>query len=123
MSRMPGQRLRAFDATGAATCGPRSLSPSAATASASRLRRACSSAGGGPLAPELLQQDCTPDKLASALAAILAAPGSQQAGFNRALALLRAPEGLPSEAAATAVLRALDAAQGVENLALLGNPA
>lgn len=75
------------------------------------------------VAPEFLQQDCTPDKLAGALAAILAAPGSQQAGFHRALALLRAPEGLPSEAAASAVLRALDAAQGVENLALSCDPA
>lgn len=70
------------------------------------------------VAPEFLQEFATPESLSAALAAILADPGSQQTGFDRALARLRPPEGLPSEAAAIAVLRALDAAQAVETLAL-----
>jgi lipid-A-disaccharide synthase len=60
--------------------------------------------------PELLQQDCTPERLAAALLRPIAEPGvaaAQRAGFAEALARLR-PEGgiLPSEAAARAVLAA-----------------
>ncbi|MDB5382981.1 MAG: lipid-A-disaccharide synthase [Rhodospirillales bacterium] len=62
-----------------------------------------------PVAPEFLQESCTPANLAGALSAILANPGAQKPGFATALARLRAPEGLPSEAAASAVLRALEA--------------
>lgn len=60
--------------------------------------------------PERLQQDCTPEALAEALVRPLLDPAiaaAQRAGFREALARLRAPEGLPSEAAAEAVLRML----------------
>lgn len=62
--------------------------------------------------PERLQQDCTPEALAEALVAPMLDPAvaqAQRAGFGEALALLRAPEGLPSEAAAQAVLKVLAA--------------
>jgi lipid-A-disaccharide synthase len=61
--------------------------------------------------PELIQQDCTPEKLAATLAPLLrdpAAAEAQRAGYRPLLASLRAPEGLPSEAAAEAVLGLLD---------------
>jgi lipid-A-disaccharide synthase len=61
--------------------------------------------------PELLQQDCTPPALAAALVRLLrdpAAVAAQRAGFAGVLARLRPPEGLPSEAAAVAVLAVLD---------------
>ncbi len=61
--------------------------------------------------PELLQQDCTPPALAAALVRLLrdpAAVAAQRAGFAEVLARLRPPEGLPSEAAAVAVLAVLD---------------
>ncbi|MBV1798271.1 lipid-A-disaccharide synthase [Siccirubricoccus sp. G192] len=57
--------------------------------------------------PERIQQDCTPGKLAAELVRLLrepAAVAAQREGFAKALALLRPPEGLPSEAAAAAVL-------------------
>ena len=60
--------------------------------------------------PERLQQDCTPEALADALVRPMLDPAvaaAQRAGFTEALAKLRAPEGLPSEAAAEAVLRML----------------
>jgi lipid-A-disaccharide synthase len=59
--------------------------------------------------PELVQQACTPDRLATALGRLLTEPAEvaqQRAGFRETLALLRAPEGAPSEAAAMAVLQA-----------------
>jgi lipid-A-disaccharide synthase len=62
---------------------------------------------GGGLVPELLQQDCTPDRLAATLAALLTDPGAaaaQRAGFAAALASLAAPAGRPSDAAAARVL-------------------
>ena len=63
---------------------------------------------GPPLVPELLQEDCTPDTLARALATLLedrSAAAAQRAGFRAVLASLRPPGGLmPSEAAADAVL-------------------
>lgn len=61
--------------------------------------------------PELLQQDCTPPALAAALVRLLRDQGAvaaQRAGFAEVLARLRPPEGLPSEAAAVAVLAVLD---------------
>jgi lipid-A-disaccharide synthase len=61
--------------------------------------------------PELLQQDCTAPALAAALVRLLrdpAAVAAQRAGFAEVLARLRPPEGLPSEAAAVAVLAVLD---------------
>lgn len=60
--------------------------------------------------PERIQEDCTPEALAEALLRPMLDPAvaaAQRAGFVEALALLRAPEGLPSVAAAEAVLAAL----------------
>lgn len=60
--------------------------------------------------PERIQQDCTPELLAEALLRPMLDPAvaaAQREGFTEALAHLRAPEGLPSDAAAEAVLRAL----------------
>ena len=60
--------------------------------------------------PERIQQDCTPEALAEALLRPMLEPAvaaAQREGFAEALAHLRAPEGLPSEAAAEAVLRAI----------------
>ena len=66
---------------------------------------------GPPCLPEFIQQRCTPDLLAPALAGLLADPGAaaaQRAGTAAALAQLRAPGGLaPSEAAAAAVLETM----------------
>jgi lipid-A-disaccharide synthase len=61
--------------------------------------------------PEFIQQDCTPERLSAELERLLADPlaaAAQRLGFAKVRQLLRAPEGLPSEAAATAVLRMLD---------------
>jgi lipid-A-disaccharide synthase len=63
--------------------------------------------------PELIQQDCTPGKLAATLAPLLtdpAAADAQRAALRPLLAALRPPTGLPSEAAAAAVLSLLDGA-------------
>jgi lipid-A-disaccharide synthase len=60
-----------------------------------------------PIVPELLQEYGTPETLSAALAGLLDDPGAvatQRAGFARALAQLRPPEGDPSTAAAAAVL-------------------
>ncbi|MFC7476972.1 lipid-A-disaccharide synthase [Dankookia sp. GCM10030260] len=73
------------------------------------------------LAPERLQQDCTPAALSAVLARLLtdpAAGAAQREGFAAVRALLRAPEGLPSEAAATAVLAELRPAPGLAAPAL-----
>ena len=61
--------------------------------------------------PELMQEACTPDRLASEMLTLLndpAAAAAQVAACREALALLRPPAGLPSEAAATAILCLLD---------------
>jgi lipid-A-disaccharide synthase len=61
--------------------------------------------------PELIQKPCTPEELTRRLVPLLlnAAPAeAQRAEFRPLLAALRAPEGLPSEAAAEAVLGLLD---------------
>jgi lipid-A-disaccharide synthase len=58
------------------------------------------------IVPELIQQSCTPDRLAAALRAPLDGPAvaaAQRAGFHDALAMLRPPAGTPSEAAADVV--------------------
>jgi lipid-A-disaccharide synthase len=63
--------------------------------------------------PELIQEECTPERLAGTLAPLLldpAAAEAQRAAFRPLLAALRAPEGLPSAAAAQAVLGLLDQA-------------
>ncbi len=59
------------------------------------------------VAPERLQEDCTPGQLSAVLVRLLtdpAAAAAQRDGFAQVRGLLRAPEGLPSEAAAAAVL-------------------
>lgn len=61
--------------------------------------------------PELLQQDCTPDRLATTLRGLLldpAAAAAQRAGFAATLPLLRPSAGLPSRAAAEAVLALME---------------
>jgi lipid-A-disaccharide synthase len=61
--------------------------------------------------PELIHDPCTPEQMASALMPLLtngAAAEAQRAAFPPLLAALRAPEGMPSEAAAEAVLSLLD---------------
>jgi lipid-A-disaccharide synthase len=63
--------------------------------------------------PELLQDACTPDRLAAALRTLLteqAAADMQRAACREALAMLRPPQGMPSDAAAGAVLELLDQA-------------
>jgi lipid-A-disaccharide synthase len=62
---------------------------------------------GDALVPELLQQDCTPEKLSATLLELLTDPAAAQAqknGFATALATLRPPLGDPSDAAAAAIL-------------------
>ena len=57
--------------------------------------------------PELLQENGTPDRLAEAVGRLLqdpAAAAAQKADCAQAIAMLRPPSGLPSEAAAEAVL-------------------
>ena len=65
------------------------------------------------LVPELLQADCTPAILAGTLTTLLSdqrAADAQRAGFREIIARLRAPAGLPADAAAGAVLALLDRA-------------
>ncbi len=64
-----------------------------------------------PVIPELIQDACTPGRLAATLAPLLgdpAAAAAQRSAFGPLLAALRAPEGTPSQAAAAAVLGLLD---------------
>ncbi|MBX6742392.1 MAG: lipid-A-disaccharide synthase, partial [Acetobacteraceae bacterium] len=64
------------------------------------------------IVPERLQEECTPDKLAAELVRLLREPqaaAAQRAGFTEVLAKLRPPQGLPSEAAADAVLEVMAA--------------
>jgi lipid-A-disaccharide synthase len=66
---------------------------------------------GHALVPELLQENCTPQKLSATLQTLLTdtnAADLQRHGFSTALASLQAPEGKPSAAAATAILKLLD---------------
>jgi lipid-A-disaccharide synthase len=68
---------------------------------------------GREVVPELLQQACTPDRLAAAMQGLLDDPpaaDAQRAACSEALAMLRPAEGLPSDAAAAAVLDLLDQA-------------
>ena len=63
-----------------------------------------------PIVPELLQDDATPEKLARALNALLtdpAAAAAQVAAFRPVLDSLHPAHGIPSEAAAAAVLALL----------------
>jgi lipid-A-disaccharide synthase len=65
---------------------------------------------GRAVVPELLQQDCTPDKLAATVQTLLGDPqaaAAQRAAFTAVMASLAPPDGLPSDAAAAEVLRLL----------------
>jgi lipid-A-disaccharide synthase len=65
---------------------------------------------GREIVPELLQGDATPEKLAAALEKILTPDGAaaQRTAFAAPLAMLRPPEGEPSDAAAAAVLELIE---------------
>ena len=66
---------------------------------------------GRQVVPELLQQDCTPEKLRATLLHLLrdsAVADAQRAAFGAVMASLKAPQGTPAEAAARAVLELLD---------------
>ncbi|HTJ89585.1 MAG TPA: lipid-A-disaccharide synthase [Acidocella sp.] len=66
---------------------------------------------GHALVPELLQENCTPEKLRATLQTLLTDADSaarQRSGFSTALASLQAPDGKPSAAAAAAILKLLD---------------
>ncbi len=66
---------------------------------------------GREVVPELLQGDCTPEKLRATVRMLLtdaAAAGAQRAAFRGVVASLAAPEGLPADAAAAAVLEVLE---------------
>jgi lipid-A-disaccharide synthase len=65
---------------------------------------------GHALVPELLQENCTPQKLSATLQTLLTdadAATQQRRGFSTALASLQAPDGKPSTAAAAAILKLL----------------
>jgi lipid-A-disaccharide synthase len=67
---------------------------------------------GHALVPELLQENCTPQKLSATLQTLLTdadAAAQQRRGFSTALASLQAPQGSPSAAAAAAILNLLNA--------------
>lgn len=62
------------------------------------------------LVPELLQENCTPEKLSTTLLHLLRDQGTAQAqrdGYKAALTTLRAPSGTPSAAAAAQILALL----------------
>jgi lipid-A-disaccharide synthase len=70
---------------------------------------------GREVVPELLQEDCRPDRLEQTVLEMLAdgaAARAQLAAFDEIMASLRPPEGLPSDAAAHGVLEILDQAGG-----------
>jgi lipid-A-disaccharide synthase len=63
--------------------------------------------------PELIQEECTPEKLSAELVRLLTDPAvanAQREGFATVFDMLRPAGGVPSEAAAAAVLRAMDQA-------------
>jgi lipid-A-disaccharide synthase len=67
---------------------------------------------GREVAPELIQENCTPQRLAETVQGLLqdpAAAEAQRAAFREVIAHLRPAHGTPSEAAAHAVLELLDA--------------
>jgi lipid-A-disaccharide synthase len=66
---------------------------------------------GHELVPELLQQDCRPEKLAATLRTLLTDPlavQTQRNGFAPALNTLHTPHSTPSDAAAAAILSHLE---------------
>ena len=69
---------------------------------------------GRAVVPELLQQDCRPDRLAATLATLIADPAAadaQRTAFRGVMRTLTPPHGSPSAAAAAAVLDLLDQPQ------------
>jgi lipid-A-disaccharide synthase len=67
---------------------------------------------GHELVPELLQQDCRPDKLAATVEQLLSDPAAAQAqrdGFRAVIESLRPAHATPSAAAAAEVLDVIDA--------------
>ena len=65
---------------------------------------------GRAVVPELLQGECAPERLQGVVRTLLTdtrAAGAQRAAFAGVVASLKAPEGLPSDAAAEAVLQVL----------------
>jgi lipid-A-disaccharide synthase len=65
---------------------------------------------GHEVVPERIQENCTPEALSPVLVRLLREPAAaaiQREGFAEVLSMLRPPEGLPSEAAAAAVLAEL----------------
>jgi lipid-A-disaccharide synthase len=71
---------------------------------------------GREVVPELLQQDCTPARLAATVGALMgdaAAAAAQRSAFHEVVAGLKAPYGTPSEAAAREVLAVLAAADAL----------
>jgi lipid-A-disaccharide synthase len=70
---------------------------------------------GRAVVPELLQQDCTPERLAATVTALIrdgAMAEAQRLAFHDIAARLRPDDGLPSQAAAAAVLAILDRPHG-----------
>jgi lipid-A-disaccharide synthase len=68
---------------------------------------------GREVVPELLQENCSPERLAATVAGLITTPAlaaAQREAFRAVLATLRPPAGLPSEAAAAAVLESLEQA-------------
>ena len=64
---------------------------------------------GREVVPELLQEACTPERVAEALGRLLERPSEQRGSFGPVLEMLRPPGGLmPSEAATEAVLELMD---------------
>jgi lipid-A-disaccharide synthase len=66
---------------------------------------------GREIVPELLQGDCRPETLRATVRTLLtdkAVAGAQRAAFADVVTSLAAPEGLPADAAAAAVLDVLD---------------
>jgi lipid-A-disaccharide synthase len=65
---------------------------------------------GREVVPELIQEHCTPGRLAAEVGRLIEnedAANAQRAAFAAVMASLRPPQGLPSDAAATAVLALL----------------
>ncbi|MBQ3817756.1 MAG: lipid-A-disaccharide synthase [Acetobacter sp.] len=75
---------------------------------------------GAPIVPELLQENCRPDKLAQALETLLSQPQAaqhQKETFNNVLPTLKAPQGQkPAQAAALALLDILLKNKAAEEL-------
>jgi len=71
---------------------------------------------GREIVPELLQQDCRPERLRAVVGRLLLdqeAAEAQRAAFAEVMASLAAPAGLPSDAAASAVLDVLASGVGL----------